>query len=432
MKNNVSTLPLKGFRDFTPENWLVQQYIFDTWKKVCLSYGFDEYNGPLLEDINIYNKSGGDIGTLGKELYSFLDRGERHIALRPEMTPSVGRMVAEYGINYSKPIKWFSIAQFFRAENPQKGRGREFFQLNADIFGDDVIYSDLVVIYLAISIMKAFGADETMFVARINNRKFTDFYFKEVLNIEDKEIVQSVMRVIDASPKKDRQWFVEALTEIEAKYEIDGLVFKIDKYLSIDADTISSYAQGSIGAKEVVQLFDLLAAQGLSKFCKFDPSMARGFDYYTGMVFEVFDQNPDNRRAMFGGGRYDDLLDIFNKPKIPAVGFAPGDMTTRLFLESWNLLSPEKLSSGSTSYYAPMISAKLYPTLLQLVEKKRLSEKCSIKTGLKEESFSKALSFANKNNIDKVIILGDDEFTSGIYKIKSMDSGLEESFSLAD
>ena len=107
-------------------------------------------------------------------------------------------------------------------------------------------------------------------------------------------------------------------------------------------------------------------------------------------------------------------------------------MTTRLFLESWNLLSPEKLSSGSTSYYAPMISAKLYPTLLQLVEKKRLSEKCSIKTGLKEESFSKALSFANKNNIDKVIILGDDEFTSGIYKIKSMDSGLEESFSLAD
>lgn len=423
---NISTKPLKGFRDFVPENWAVQQYIFDTWKKVCLSYGFEEYNGPVLEDINIYNKSGGDIGTLGKELYSFTDRGERLIALRPEMTPTVGRMVAEYGKSYSKPIKWFSIAQFFRAENPQKGRGREFFQLNADTFGDNGIYSDLEIISLAISIMKAFGATQEMFIVRINNRKFTDFYFKEILKIEDKELKQSIIRIIDASPKKDRSWFEDSLIEVGGK----ELIEKIDSYLSIDSETISTYKDKSEGALEITQLFELLNSQDLVKYCVFDPSMARGFDYYTGMVFEVFDQNPENRRSMFGGGRYDDLLDIFDEPKIPAVGFAPGDMTTRLFLEGWNLLN-KNLNNSYTTYYAPMLLSDAYAVLLSVAEKVRAEGNTSVRIGLKEEQLSKALSFANKNNIEKVIILGEDEYKSGFYKIKHMGTGKEETFALS-
>ena len=424
--NKLSTQPLKGFRDFVPEDWAVQQYIFDTWKKVCETYGFDEYSGPVLEDINIYNKSGGDIGTLGKELYSFMDRGERHVALRPEMTPTVGRMVAEYGKNYSKPIRWFSIAQFFRAENPQKGRGREFFQLNADIFGDESTHSDFEVISLAIDIMKAFGADESMFEAKINNRKFADFYFTEILNITDKSLIQSIMRIIDASPKKDRIWFEQALNEIQPNSD---LVSKIDAYLTLSISDISAYADKSVGAVQLMNLFKLLETQNLSKYCKFDPFMARGFDYYTGMVFEVFDQNPLNRRSMFGGGRYDDLLDIFGKPKIPAVGFAPGDMTTRIFLEQWNLLKSVSAQKVSR-YYAPMLSAQTYSNLINIVQKIRSEEKAYVKAGLKKEAISKALSFANKNDIDKVIILGDDEYKKGIYKVKHMDSGKEESFSL--
>lgn len=426
---SVSTKPLKGFRDFVPADWAVQEYIFKTWKDVCLSYGFDEYNGPILEDINIYNKSGGDIGTLGKELYSFTDRGERHIALRPEMTPTVGRMVAEYGTNYPKPIKWFSVAQFFRAENPQKGRGREFFQLNADIFGDDSVYSDFEVICLSIDIMKAFKADESMFKVKINNRKFTNFYFNEVLGIKDASAVQSIMRIIDASPKKERSWFEESLNEVAVAKNYDNLISKIDEYLNIDIETISSYQDKSEGAVEVVKLFELLKDRNLDKFCVFDPSMARGFDYYTGMVFEVFDLNPENRRAMFGGGRYDDLLDIFGKPKVPAVGFAPGDMTTAIFLKQWGLLDNLSKSQG-TKCYAPMLSTKLYSSLLNIVNDIRAEGNNRVKLGLKEESISKALTFANKNDIDKVIILGEDEYKNQIYKVKSMDTGEEQSFPL--
>src|SRR3990167_6121402 len=137
MTSNLSTQPLTGFRDFVPQDWRVQKYIFNVWEKVCQRYGYSEYNGPVLEAAEIYNKSGDDVGTSGKELYVFEDRGGRKVALRPEMTPTVGRMIAAYGKSYPKPIRWFSIAQFFRGEKPQRGRGREFFQLNADIFGTD-------------------------------------------------------------------------------------------------------------------------------------------------------------------------------------------------------------------------------------------------------------------------------------------------------
>jgi|LakMenEpi03Aug12_release.lakeMendotaPanAssembly.Ray.scaffolds.fasta_scaffold01486_23 histidyl-tRNA synthetase len=427
MKNKVSIQPLKGFRDFLPEDWKLQQYIFDTWKRVCVSYGFDEYNGPILEDINIYNKSGGDIGTLGKELYSFSDRGDRNIALRPEMTPTVGRMVAAYGKNYSKPIKWFSIAQFFRAENPQKGRGREFFQLNADIFGDESVYSDFEVISLAIDILKAFKADENMFTVRINNRKFTDYYFTQHLGVADKNLVQSIVRVIDASPKKDRAWFEEAIASLSSD---SSLVGKLDEYLAISAEKIASYKNESEGAAELTALFDMLKASNLDKYCVFDPYMARGFDYYTGMVFEVFDKNPNNNRSLFGGGRYDDLLDIFDQPKVPAVGFAPGDMTMRIFLEQWNLLSNKNVL-GSTSYYIPVISEACRLNVLEVANKLRNEGLNSVRVGFKEESISKALSFANKNHIDKVVILGDDEYKKGIYKVKSMETGQEDSFDFA-
>lgn len=427
MQTKASTQPLKGFRDFLPEDWKVQQYIFDTWKKVCVSYGFDEYNGPILEDINIYNKSGGDIGTLGKELYSFADRGERNIALRPEMTPTVGRMVAAYGKNYSKPIKWFSIAQFFRAENPQKGRGREFFQLNADIFGDESVYSDFEVISLAIDILKAFKADEKMFSVRINNRKFTDYYFTQHLNIKDKNLVQSLIRVIDASPKKDRQWFIDSIGSLSSD---SSLVEKLDEYLALSSDKIVSFKNDSEGAADLVMLFELLKAQGLDKYCVFDPYMARGFDYYTGMVFEVFDKNPSNSRSLFGGGRYDDLLDIFDQPKVPAVGFAPGDMTMRIFLDQWNLLDNSN-NTGLIKYYIPVISEGCRLKVLEIANHIRNSGFCSVRVGLKEESISKALSFANKNHIDKVVIMGDDEYKKGIYKVKSMETGEENSFDFA-
>ncbi len=421
---NLSTRPVKGFRDFPPEEWAIQKYIFDAWESVCRNYGFEEYNGPVLEDINIYNKSGADVGTFGSELYQLTDRGDRKLALRPEMTPTVGRMVAEYEKNYPKPIRWFSIAQFFRAENPQRGRGREFFQLNTDIFGDDSVYSDFEVICIAIDIMKRFGATPEMFTVRINNRKLTDYYFKNILKIEDPDLKVSLMRIIDAAPKKSADWFESEVLKIVSKETYDQIV----AYLKLSVDDLEGLSNESAGASELQTLFEMLKKSERMEYCRFDTGMSRGFDYYTGMVFEVFDNNPENRRSMFGGGRYDDLLDIFAKPKVPAVGFAPGDITTRLFLESWGLLKSVNSTVGER-YYAPLLYSEAHPLIVKIADNLREQGK-AVQVGFKLENISKALSYSNKLSANKVLIIGEEEFRNNIYKVKDMDTGLEETFQI--
>lgn len=409
--------PVKGFRDFLPKDWKIQEYIFETWRKVCLSYGFDEYNGPVLEFSSIYNKSGDDVGTSGKELYRFEDKRGRDLALRPEMTPTVGRMVAEYGSALPKPIRWFSIAQFFRAEKPQRGRGREFFQLNADIFGSESIYSDFEIIRLAVDIMLAFGANEEMFKVKINNRRFTDYFTQKVLGL-DKEESSSFMKVVDASPKNNRDWFEKSISEINPTPEFLALV---DEYLRIDIADLEKYVEDSEGAREAKRLFKMLKDANLSQYCELDTSMARGFDYYTGMVFEVFDMNPNNNRSMFGGGRYDDLLDIFDKPKVPAVGFAPGDITTKLFLESWGLL-PDNLSQQNADIYIPMIEEKSF-NIMQSVADKFRKEGRKVEVGVDVQAIGKAMSYANKAGFSEVIIIGEEELKSNSYSRKDMKSG---------
>jgi len=434
LRQKLNTQPVKGFRDFTPEDWTIQQYIFDTWKRVCELYAYKEYNGPVLEYSQIYNKSGDDVGTSGKELYKFTDKGDRELALRPEMTPTVGRMIAEYANSYSKPIRWFSIAQFFRAEKPQRGRGREFFQLNADIFGDDSINSDFEILNLAIDIMKAFKANEEMFEVRINNRKFTDFYFENILGIKDPKIKSTLIKLIDASSKKPEGWLESEVEEVGELYKnfskpdlSDSLYSGIRKYLSLSIDDLSQYSD-SKGAGEIITLFKLLKKLDLEKYCIFDTSMSRGFDYYTGMVFEVFDRDVSNNRSMFGGGRYDDLLDIFGKPKIPAVGFAPGDITTGLFLKSWGLLKNVDMNL-SADYYIPLMFAGAFD-IVSKVAKKLRDEGKKVQIGLDIETISKALSFASKNLIKNVVILGETELKDKKYKIKDMSTGKEEEKSL--
>lgn len=420
MRASVPTKPLQGFRDFTPEDWRIQKYIFDAWTKVCVRYGYKEYNGPVLENVEIYNKSGDDVGSQGKEIYSFEDRGGRFVALRPEMTPTVGRMIASYGKNYSKPIRWFSIAQFFRAEKPQRGRGREFFQLNADIFGSDSLYSDFEVVSLSIDILREFGATDDMFEVKINNRKFTDFYLDNFIKIKDPQKKSKLIKIIDAYPKKGDEWLKDTLKEFSSDKK---LYEKVKDYLRLTVDDLKQFKSQSKGAEELINLFELTGSTGLTTFCKFDTSMARGFDYYTGVVFEVFDKDPKNNRAMFGGGRYDDLLDIFGEPKIPAVGFAPGDVTTRLFLESWGLLD-QRANTDTHAVYAPILSIDLIPDLMDIVSKLR-RRNITVQISVEPEGVSKALSYANKNGFGEVLIFGDDEASKAVYKVKNMADGSE-------
>ena len=424
LMQKLSTQPLKGFRDFTPEDWRIQKYIFDVWARVCERYGYQEYNGPVLESTEIYNKSGADVGTTGKELYTFIDKGGRNLALRPEMTPTVGRMIAAYGKNYPKPIRWYSIAQFFRAENPQRGRGREFFQLNFDLFGSDTVLADAEIIKMAIDIMIEYGATSEMFVLYLNNRKYMNASLKAILGSE--ELIVPVIRTLDRTAKVGKDVTTASLksiglteTQIASIYEfIEGGAAK----LLTDKDVT--------GANELIQLMNLLKNTKYEQYIKFNPALARGFDYYTGMVFEVFDTNPLNNRAMFGGGRYDNLVDMFSNEKMSAVGCAPGDATARLFLESWGLLSEQKLvTQKNERYYLPILESGLEFNASEIAVQLRSQGKAVI-MGLSTDTLSKALSIANKNAYDYVVIFGAEEQKLGQYKIKNMRSGADQVFTL--
>ncbi len=429
MNNKLGTQPIKGFRDFVPSDWKVQQYIFDTWRKVCESYGYEEYNGPVLEYATIYEKSGDDLGTTGKELYKFTDQGGRELALRPEMTPTVGRMIAEYEKIYSKPIRWFSIAQFFRAEKPQKGRGREFFQLNVDIFGSESVYSDIEIISLAVDMMYMFGATDEMFDLRLNNRYFAYFYFKEVLGLESREDQSTLLKLIDRFPKKGKDWLGEEIRIAKLDVNFNDL----EKYLNLNLENVLDFLKVSLNNdslyienKEDIELFykmlSIINETKLKKVCIYDATIARGLDYYTGTVFEVFDRNPKNNRAILGGGRYDDLLSMYREKSIPAIGFGWGDMPTRVFLEGWNLLD-NRLSKVQT-YYFPIISTDNYVDMLDIAKDLRTDGHIVV-MGTRERSVGDALRIANKKGYDFVVIYGEEEKNNHVFKLKNMKSGKE-------
>lgn len=416
----LNTQPLKGFRDFTPEDWRIQKYIFEVWSRVCDRYGYQEYNGPVLESAEIYNKSGDDVGTTGKELYTFTDKGGRNIALRPEMTPTVGRMIAGYGKNYPKPIRWFSIAQFFRAENPQRGRGREFFQLNFDLFGSDSVLADAEIIKMAIDIMVEYGATQEMFVLYLNNRKYMNASLKAILGSE--ELIVPVIRTLDRIAKVGKEVTTESLKSIGLN---EVQILNIYDFIEGGVERLIT-DKNIAGASELIQLLDLIKDTKYEQYIKFNPALARGFDYYTGMVFEVFDKNPNNNRSMFGGGRYDNLVDMFSNEKMTAVGCAPGDVTARLFLESWGLLDFAKVNNeGQDCYYLPILGESLVGVLDQIASQLRSQNKVVI-MGISPETLSKALSLANKCEYKYVVILGDEEKGSGVYKIKDMKTGVEQ------
>jgi len=277
----LSTEPYKGVRDFYPEDMAVQNYIFSTWKKVCEGFGYQEYATSLLEPAELYqSKGGGSDEIVNEQMFTFTDRGDREVALRPEMTPSLARIVAARRKSLKFPLRWYTIANCFRYERPQRGRKREHWQLNADVMGVAGVEAEVEIISLAYKIMKAFGAKDDDFVVKLNDRK--------------------------AMPS-DRE-----------------LLRKADK----------GEARLEVAESETVQ--KTLAALKLPN-AVFDPNIVRGFDYYTGLVFEVFDTHPDNRRSLFGGGRYDNLLEMFGVDPVPTVGFGMGDVTIRDFLETHQL-----------------------------------------------------------------------------------------------
>ena len=298
---------LPGFRDFFPNECARRNYITGTWRRIARSFGFREYDGPTLEPLDLYRKknSGGEI--LG-QLFSFTDKGEREVALRPEMTPTVARMLIAKAREYRKPIKWFSIAPFFRYEKQQSGRLREFLQLNCDLVGDDSSAADAEMLALLIETMRAFGLTENDIVVRVSDRRAW-MEFLAGKGVTDETKAREVLSVIDKLERDSP----EALQEKLAPF---GLTLA-------DLTEFIETARPAF----FTALNDNLAARGLEGFCQLDLRIVRGLAYYTGLVFEVFDRRQD-RRAIAGGGRFDRLLSDLSDGKVdlPAIGFGIGDV----------------------------------------------------------------------------------------------------------
>jgi histidyl-tRNA synthetase len=299
---------LPGFRDFYPEECAFRNYLFATWRKVARSFGFLEYDGPTLEPTELYKKKSGE--ELKTQLFRFVDKGERDVCLRPEMTPTLARLVAARERDFRKPLKWFSISPFFRFEKPQKGRLREFYQINCDIIGDNSAAADAELIALGVALHEAFGLTSADFFVRLNNRALWAEFLSQ--NKKSPDQLWEFLAIVDKIGRESE--------EITArKLEVFGLnPGTVYEFLKTPADSLPGFGE----------LVRELRWRGLEKFVELDLTIVRGLDYYTGLVFEFFDRKKENR-SLAGGGRYDNLVSVISDGAVdlPAAGFAIGDVT---------------------------------------------------------------------------------------------------------
>lgn len=419
----LSTQPYKGARDFYPEDKRKQKYMFALLRQVAELFGYEEYDAPILEPLDIYlAKTGEEI--VNEQTYVFEDRGGRKVVIRPEMTPSVSRMVAAKRQELAYPLRWYSLPNLWRYERPQKGRLREHWQLNVDIFGVADTSAEVEVISLVDKAFKSFGATEDMYTIKLNDRKFVNYYLKDYLKLNE-ATAHALSKLIDRMHKMERDEFISKADEIlDAKQKQSGATEKLLAILeSKDIKDLSSEVQASGELKDLQKVLSDLKVAGV-KNVVFDPSLMRGFDYYTGIVFEVFDNHPDNNRAMLGGGRYDGLVGLFGVAPVPTVGFGWGDVTMAEFLELHNLM-PELPSE--TDLYAVLIGDVFKPALKVINELRNSGINVAIDSSGRK--IGDQIKMADKKTIAKVIIIGETEIKDNVYTVKDLKTGKEEKLS---
>jgi histidyl-tRNA synthetase len=366
----------------------------------------------MLEPFEVYSaKSGQEL--VNEQTYSFVDRGDRTVAIRPEMTPSISRMVAARRQEMAYPARLYSIANFMRYERPQRGREREFWQLNADLFGVEGVLADAEVIELAHEIMVAFGATDDTYTIRVNNRDLINHMMETYLGLDGVQS-QMMIKLFDRKEKIPEEEFSRQATEIFGDERAQKGLAKIDSLVKAStADELPDELRDQPAVVELKGLFDLLEKAGIQNV-KFDISLMRGFDYYTGMVFEVFDLHPDNNRAMFGGGRYDGLVGLFGAEPVPTVGFAPGLTTTELFLRSHDLL-PEL---PSTTKVAVVVIDECIAAALDVARSLRATG-ITTEVDITNRKLDKQIKSALKKDIPYLLFIGSEEVKSGQYTLKN-------------
>lgn len=425
----LSTQPAKWTQDRYPQEFQIRKYIFDSWRKVCLKFWYQEYLWPLVENAEIRKaKSGEDVWWSELTMITNREWKISELALRPEMTPTVTRMVAKNYAQLAKPIRYFSIANFYRNERPQRGRNREFRQLNVDMFGSDSIYADVEILILAISLMLEFNPPKWSWKLNINNRFIIDSILSEIWLSGD--IKQETVRLMDKREKLPQEAISEILLE---KWLNQNQVNMLVEYMNSSTiqDLIKKFPsiQDSKWIQQTNFIIQSLNNLWYSEYLEFKPSLIRWFDYYDGVVFEIFDTHPDNKRALFGGWRYNWLSKIFIKDDIPAVWFAPGDETTKLFLESRWLIDSILNKTQIEKIYIPVLEDSLQDEVFRLAMNFRDYWK-NVITGLETQKMIKAIQYADKQDYKFIVILGEEEKEKWIYKVKNLKSWKEKEFKL--
>lgn len=417
----LSTDSYKGVRDFYPEDMAIQNQIFNIWRDVTTKYGYQEYNSSVLEPADLYRAKSGDEIVNG-QTYTFTDRGDREVTLRPEITPSVARMVAARKRELGYPLRWFSIPNLFRYEQPQRGRIREFWQLNVDIFGVDNLQAEIEVIQMAYDITKAYGLSETDFEIRINNRKLMNYVTKDVFALNDEQ-AQKISKLIDKKNKISPETFKLLAEEILNEKTQQFLTLINSNNFEEFTKNLPQTKEEHEGLREIKSVIKNLEKLGVTNI-RFDQTLMRGADYYTGIVFEVFDKNPLNKRAVFGGGRFDDLLGLFGGEKVSAVGFGAGDVIAKDLLETYG-----KLLKTDSVYPADIYICLMNREVADYGQEiaQAIREK-GIKVGI-DFSFRKIgeqIKNADRVHIPNVIVLGEEEVKTGQFKLKNLKSGEEK------
>ena len=405
----LSTDSYKGVRDFYPEDMAIQRYIFDSWSKTAESFGFERYDASILEPSALYKAKGAENEEMvNEQTYTFIDRGEREVTLRPEMTPSVARMVAGKRRELSFPLRWYSIPNLFRYERPQRGRLREHWQLNCDIFGTNDYTADIEIIALAYQTMIDLGATPDMFEIRINDRALMKRAYN-ALSIDD-EMITKITRLNDRRKKIDKDIYRSELDDITNNNLLSEEVLLLLDQSDEQSDVM--FGLQELGITNIV----------------FDKSLSRGFDYYTGTIFEIFDTSPKNNRSLIGGGRYDNLTSLFSDEPISGIGFGVGDVTMRDFLETHNLLPDLNKTTAPT--------LTIIPTETELnLEAQKIAQafrKHNIKTitDISTKKIGKKISEADLRGVTYALVFGPDELTSQEFTVKNLAESTEISGTL--
>jgi histidyl-tRNA synthetase len=417
------TLP--GFRDFYPEDLAKRTHIFRLWRQTAAAFGFVEYDTPVLEPLDLYRAKSGD--EIEGQLFGFTDKGGREVALRPEMTPSVCRLVGARANALKRPIKWFSIAEFYRYERMQKGRGRCFYQLNADVFGEAGPEAEIELIALLIQCMRAFGLTDKDFCVRLSDRDLW-FHYLAALGLDEPRI-RSILVAVDKYERNGHDAFKgyeEAFGPIAPELKKSVLDFLgIRSFGALEKALESSGASAGMAGRlsEWRKLLGGLGAMGLADFVQVDLGVVRGLAYYTGFVFEAYDRKGE-LRALAGGGRYDDLVGRLGGSELPAVGFAIGDMTFALLLEERGLSA--SISQAPDVYCILGGEAERKAAFADISRLR--SNGYRVDYPMKEMAFGKQFKAAADSGARIALIYGGDELARGVVKMRDLVDRTERDF----